>query len=197
MSIESGVGGDVDAAVGVVRRRPSARYSRRAAMLGLAAMGAGVAGVSADLVSADPADAQTSGPGVLDASTFSGSDAGARIEAALQALPPTGGVIDARNLVPILTSPAFDCSINSTITVNCPLQLLLGAATYPINAPIGFAINGQNFSVVGVARGTTAIQMTYFGGKIFSPNGVWAVDTADRDPDGDSLSQAPVSASPD
>jgi hypothetical protein len=95
--------------------------------------------------------------GIIDTSTMAGRDAGARIAAAVAALAPEGGVVDARGLVPSLTSPiSFPCEINATIKIDKPVQLLLGAAKYLVRVTTGaFVVRGKNFSVTGIHRGTT------------------------------------------
>jgi hypothetical protein len=127
--------------------------------------------------------------GIIDASSMAGPDAGARIAAAVAALGPEGGVVDARGLVPSLTSPiSFPCEINATITIDRPVQLLLGAANYLVKVSTrdlttgdvtgAFAVLGVNFSVTGIHRGTTTIKCDHdIGGPIFVPSGVWKADT--------------------
>lgn len=60
---------------------------------------------------------------VANAAEFAGADAGLKIQAAIDSMPSTGGVVDAR---------AFEGAqvISATIAISKPVELLLGAATY-------------------------------------------------------------------
>src|ERR1700761_8233471 len=74
----------------------------------------------------------TSPQSVVQADTLKGQDAGEKIARCLAALPPTGGVCDARNL-------AGDQYSASGFTVgdgSRPMQLLLGVTTLIVTKPI-------------------------------------------------------------
>jgi len=78
--------------------------------------------------------------GILFADQFPGTDACAKIQAAVSALPSTGGVVDARGL-----QGAQTCSANPFTGAKGPVELYLGPATYTISAtwvvPVGSAIS--------------------------------------------------------
>src|SRR5215813_855444 len=88
-----------------------------------------------------PAGPAVGGPGLLFAEQFSGTTAGARISAAIAALPATGGVVDASGL-------AGDQTISSDIFagVTKPGELRLGASTFhmtvPLQVPSNWTIRG-------------------------------------------------------
>lgn len=85
------------------------------------------------------------------ADQFAGADAGAKITACIAALPSTGGTCDARGLEGAQT-------ISSTITVNKPVQILLGYATYTTSASPAFDFTeaGDFSSLIGVGIGNTS-----------------------------------------
>ena len=81
------------------------------------------------------------------AEKFPGSDAGQKINACIAALPPTGGVCDARNL-------SGDQQSSSSITVGTeskPVELLLGATTLVVSKPV---ILQAKSSIVGLPTGS-------------------------------------------
>ena len=73
----------------------------------------------------------TGSPGVLYADQYSGADACAKINAALLALPSTGGTVDARNF-----QGNQPCASNIYATLpNKANRLLLGGATFQMSVP--------------------------------------------------------------
>lgn len=78
---------------------------------------------------------------------FTGADAGAKITAAQAALPSTGGVVDARGFE---GAQAF----SSTVVLNKPITLLLGAAqiTGPVSGPV-IRVDSSKVVIRGVGRG--------------------------------------------
>src|SRR3990167_119195 len=77
---------------------------------------------------------------------YAGATAGAKITAAIAAVPGTGGVVDCRGLEGAQT-------ISGTITVNKQIDLLLGAGTYTFtNAAISVTTN--NVRIIGVTAST-------------------------------------------
>ncbi len=103
---------------------------------------------------------QPSGPGVqareiatiLYADQFPGSDAGAQINACLRALPATGGVCDARGLVPAGSN--VYAAENMFAGVTAPFTLLLGPYTLNISAP-------QTMGTMGAIRGEGPQSLIY------------------------------------
>ena len=81
------------------------------------------------------------------ANVFGGSDAGARIAAAIADLPDTGGIVDARGIegLQVISSPLTVSKNNVT--------LLLGAATYASSANIVIADGVRNFHIRGIGNG--------------------------------------------
>ncbi len=80
------------------------------------------------------------------ADQFAGATAGAKIQAAIDDLPSTGGTVDARGLEGAQV-------ISTTVTVGSttkPVQLLLGAATYTVSATI---LVSSKSSIVGLPAG--------------------------------------------
>ncbi|HXE91298.1 MAG TPA: right-handed parallel beta-helix repeat-containing protein [Terriglobales bacterium] len=89
---------------------------------------------------------------------FSGADAGAKIAACIAALPSSGGVADARGLEGSQT-------ISSTITINKPVKLLLGAATYELavsGSSPAISITSSNVTIEG-AGDETVLHVTTWG----------------------------------
>ena len=81
---------------------------------------------------------------------FVGADAGAKIVACIADLPATGGIADARGLEGAQV-------ISTTITVNKPVAILLGYATYTTSASPAFDFVGAGdfSSLIGVGIGNT------------------------------------------
>ena len=80
-----------------------------------------------------------------------GDDAGEKIVAAMADLPSTGGVVDARGIEGAQT-------ITATITVNKPVQILLGYAQYTtsVTRAFDFTRSGRESSLIGVNRGAAS-----------------------------------------
>jgi hypothetical protein len=93
-------------------------------------------------------DPNSSGP-VIRADLMPGADAGAKITAAIAALPATGGTVDARGL-----EGAQTISQNIFSGVTKPVRLLLGAAVYQMTA--GMTIAAANTTIEGLGSGRTA-----------------------------------------
>ncbi|MEK9186452.1 MAG: hypothetical protein AAB885_02585, partial [Patescibacteria group bacterium] len=76
--------------------------------------------------------------------SFSGADAGAKIANCISDIPSTGGICDARGFEGSQT-------ISSTITVNKPVTILLGKATFSASAaPFNITANGAR--IIGTGR---------------------------------------------
>ena len=89
------------------------------------------------------------------ADQFPGTDAGAKIAAAITDLPSTGGTVDGRGLEGSQTGAA-------TLTFNKPVKLILGATTYSYTGTgcaITFASGSNGSTIEGIA-GTTEITAT-------------------------------------
>jgi hypothetical protein len=81
---------------------------------------------------------------VVFANAFQGADAGARIQAAHDALPSVGGTIDARGLTGVQTVGG--------LTLSKSVRLLLGAATYNLTGTIN--VTAPAVSIAGLGRAT-------------------------------------------
>ncbi len=97
------------------------------------------------------------GDSAISPSTFSG-DFGAQIQSAHDALPDTGGVIDARGTGGIQ-------SIAATVTISKPVLLLLSECTITVAASTGFSATAS-FAIHGSNRGTTIFQQSSTAGTI-------------------------------
>lgn len=91
---------------------------------------------------------------VLDAASFAGANAGAKLVACLAALPSTGGTCDARGLTGAQT---IATDIFSSVTKS--VKILWGAANYSVSVTqtfnsIGLVFEGVGFSSVGSTGGT-------------------------------------------
>src|SRR5436305_14998838 len=75
---------------------------------------------------------------------YTGSDAGAKINKCIADLP-SGGVADARNITGIQ-------SAKDTISLNHPVQLLLGAVTLQLASSPGIGCDSVGASAVGSAQ---------------------------------------------
>jgi len=101
-------------------------------------------------------DPNSSGP-VIRADLMPGADAGAKITAAIAALPATGGTVDARGLEGAQSIP-------TPLVINKPVRLLLGSATYTLPtstvaiATTGFDVESDNVQIIG--NGSTILQAT-------------------------------------
>lgn len=87
-----------------------------------------------------------SGGSVLLATNFPGADAGLQINAALKALPSTGGIVDARGLTGLQISSS---NIFSGVTAQ-GVTVLLGAATYRLSQQ--WVVPNKS-RLIGVGRG--------------------------------------------
>ena len=105
----------------------------------------------------------------LFADEFYGLDTSAKISAAINSLPPDGGIVDASRIqkisVPIQGHNEITDDFNSTIFVTKPVKLLLGAVNYTTSADPVFSLSA-NFSLVGVDRKATSL-LTKNTGKLF------------------------------
>jgi hypothetical protein len=101
-------------------------------------------------------DPNSYGP-VCRADLMPGADAGAKIAAAIAALPATGGTLDARGLEGAQSIP-------TPLVINKPVRLLLGSATYTLPtssdaiAATGFDVESDNMQIIG--NGSTILQAT-------------------------------------
>ena len=99
-----------------------------------------------------------------------GTTAGAKITAALALLPSTGGVVDCTNLQGAQT-------ISSTLTIDKPVDLLLGGATFAATASISITSNNVRILGVGASVGSgtavpaTSIQWSSMGAATIGPYG--------------------------
>ena len=84
---------------------------------------------------------------VLVASEYGGADEGLQIQAALDALPTEGGVVDARGFTTGTIGTTIDMPDNST--------LLLGDTAWSVTASSAFDINGSYISIIGAGKGRT------------------------------------------
>ncbi len=110
--------------------------------------------------------------GVNLAHEFAGADAGAKIAAAITALPVTGGTVDARGL-----EGAQTISANLTLgSATKPVTLLLGASTYTLSAATIILQNGSAVIGMGgmgrVAGENTTIQRTAGTTTMISATGI-------------------------
>ena len=128
----------------------------------------GVAGLQAE-VGVAQATSSRAAVGVLSANEFSGSTAGEQIQAALAALPPGGGLVDARGLGP------GKKIISSTIKISAGQTLLLNPATELQPA-------SPQMTMVSVAAGATlkggdfdTTNQPSFDGKVISLTGNYEV----------------------
>ncbi len=109
---------------------------------------------------------------VMFANSFAGANAGAKIAAAITALPVTGGTVDARGL-----EGAQTISANLTLgSATKPVTLLLGAATYTLTTATiilqdGSAIIGMGGMSRDAGKGTT-IQRTAGTTTMISATGI-------------------------
>ncbi|HSA92502.1 MAG TPA: right-handed parallel beta-helix repeat-containing protein [Terriglobales bacterium] len=81
---------------------------------------------------------------------FSGTDAGAKIQACINSLPSTGGIADARGIQGAQT-------ISSTLTIDRPVHLLLGAATFELavtGSSPALAVTSSDVAVEGMGDKT-------------------------------------------
>jgi len=96
---------------------------------------------------------------IIDATAFSGADAGIKIAAAIAALPAAGGVVDARGL-------ACPCTIASDPRAGStkPFLLLLGPGVYTVTSTSGSSslTVTSHQSLVGMGEGTTTIKGSTF-----------------------------------
>lgn len=82
---------------------------------------------------------------------FAGATAGAKIIACIAALPSTGGTADARGFEGAQT-------ITATVTVNKPVTLLFGAATFTASAFPAFSITSAGVKLQGLGSGTSVLK---------------------------------------
>jgi hypothetical protein len=91
------------------------------------------------------------GIGYLSACDFPGADAGQKIQAALNALPVTGGTVDGHCLV----GPQV---ISSTVTIGAYETVILGATVFTVTAAVSgpaFNLTGNGATLVGSGGGQT------------------------------------------
>lgn len=87
---------------------------------------------------------------IREASQFSGADFGAKVTAAILDLPSTGGTVDARALEGAQSAA-------STITINKPVRLLLGATVLTLSGSPGINITSAGVCIEG--QGETAAEL--------------------------------------
>jgi hypothetical protein len=109
------------------------------------------------------------GDAYLNANDFDGTNAGAKIAAAIAALPSTGGTVDARGLE---GAQAISSDIFSGVTK--PVRLLLGAGTYTLSvaqtiAGDDVAIEGTKGTIISVTH-ATANMLTVTGDRFLARN---------------------------
>jgi hypothetical protein len=88
------------------------------------------------------------GPAYLSANDYPGADGGAKMQAALNALPASGGVVNAQSL------PGSQI-ISSTVTIKANQTLQLGAGTYTCTVTSGpvFNLVGNTAKLLGLGSG--------------------------------------------
>ncbi|MBI1940126.1 MAG: hypothetical protein HYS33_01310, partial [Acidobacteria bacterium] len=84
------------------------------------------------------------------ADQFPGADAGEKIANCIADLPATGGTCDARGLEGAQT-------ISSTLTIDKPINLLLGAASYTLSSGVRIDLTSNEVAIIGLGRSATAI----------------------------------------
>jgi hypothetical protein len=94
------------------------------------------------------------------ANHFAGADAGAKISAAITDLPATGGTVDARGLEGAAQVISSGLTLGSATK---PVTLLLGAATYELQAGITVPRASR---IIGLGRDATKLQINYAGSGI-------------------------------
>jgi hypothetical protein len=103
---------------------------------------------------------------ILYADQYPGSDPCVQIANAFADTPPTGGIVDARGLIPTVTSTTLTCSVNP-IPSSAKGRLLLGGGTYLAQVP--WVIQNNNISIIGTGAsgdsgsGNTLIQACALG----------------------------------
>jgi hypothetical protein len=100
---------------------------------------------------------------VVSACTFSGINAGARINAAIASLPATGGIVDATCLsgAQTITTTIYDSAK--------PVNLKLGVGTYSVTVPsngMAFNLLTAGSSLTGSGQGATIVQVTNEGNGV-------------------------------
>ncbi len=117
---------------------------------------------------------------VVDATSFAGSDAGAKIAAAVATLPPSGGVVDARGF-----SGAQTVSTDPFSSSPTPAVVLLGSATF--NTSVQWRPHTSQ-RIVGLSSGTHS---SYPSGSTiirptpgFAPASVIRIDPLNDSPSG-------------
>jgi hypothetical protein len=95
----------------------------------------------------------------LDASTFAGATADAKITTCMANLPAGGGTCDAR---------AVSGSLAANVTVPQNVKLLLGAGPYAAANGVQI-LYGSNSTIEGIGKYTTAISGNVSGGAIIAP----------------------------
>lgn len=133
-------------------------------------------GHGTDTVPADSGGSQTGdkigihtllGTAYLNAADFSGADLGAKINAAISALPSAGGTIDVRGIEGTQTA-------TSTITVNKPATILLGRMTLTSSASTAtFNLTSSGASVIGGGPNQTTIITSHATADIIKVSAVF------------------------
>ena len=113
---------------------------------------------------------------ILYADQYPGADACIQIANAFADAPPTGGIVDARGLIPTTANTTLTCSVNP-IPANAKGRLLLSAGTYLAQVPWVIQSNDINIIGTGASDNTgsnnTIVQacasgQTGCGGVVFS-----------------------------
>lgn len=105
--------------------------------------------------------------GIVNASTFNGVDACAKIANAIASLPATGGTVDARGL-----QGAQNCGSDPFSSSTVPVQLLIGKST--ITSTVGWTLP-SNTRIIGLGKDKSQI---VFNGTIVS--GMTAASTSNN-----------------
>lgn len=119
---------------------------------------------------------------------FDGSDIGERMQAAITALPPTGGVIDARSLIgsqDVRTDPFLSSG-------GKPIVLLLGPNTY--NTYLGITIP-SNATIIGMNDRSTVIKAATFITRMLDARDALGVTMSDLTIDGNAQAQTGIDLS--
>jgi hypothetical protein len=107
-------------------------------------------------------------PGVLSATAFPGAECGAQISAAINAMPSTGGTVDARGYVPNTT-----CT--TPILASKPVHLLFGPGVITLSPTPGDQVAGIKVSAPNVViecTASTALQLAPTGTVLTSGTAV-------------------------
>jgi hypothetical protein len=126
-----------------------------------------------DYRSTNPFSVSTSGGAVVELDPATGSgDLGAQIQSAIDALPATGGVIDARRFAGAQSAAA-------TVNVNKPVTVYLGRVTFALSGCPGVNLSGQNAGLFGEGANATVLTTPSATCDVVQTNGAfWRVEQA-------------------